>query len=440
MRKVGWVAALTGLSLLVTISAVAAYFIISFAQGQKLFLEGHAAVDRGEYDKAISKLDAALEKQLTWYYRAYAYDNRGYCYYQKHLPDEAIHDYTEALRLNSNLPSAYYYRAVLMQNRQEHDRAFADYSNAIRCDPNFAGALYQRGLIYMLRKDFGAAVEDFSEAIRVFPQYAAAYLERGNAFLEMGRLDEAWASYDSAIAEAPAFAGAYAARARLHRRKHEPREALRDFNEAARLDPTAAAVSRERAQMMREAQRESWFMEVINQAIDRNPRDDVALAVRGGLYLVQREYDCAISDFTECIKLTQSRSAYDHRAETYFRAGDYVHAIADYEEGAHHSGKISDAATGLAWLLATCPDPLFRDGKHAVDVAKHDCERTTWKNWKCIDTLAAASAEAGNFEDAVEYENQALAMRGLPARSRPELQRRLELYQKGKPYRDDNKQ
>ena len=77
--------------------------------------------------------------------------------------------------------------------------------------------------------------------------------------------------------------------------------------------------------------------------------------------------------------------------------------------------------------------------KQAVDIARHDCERTTWKNWKCIDTLAAASAEAGNFDDAVTYENQALAMKGVPANSRTELQQRLALYQSRKPYRDNSK-
>jgi tetratricopeptide (TPR) repeat protein len=326
-----------------------------------------------------------------------------------------------------------------MENRREHDSAFADYSNAIRCDPNLASAFYQRGLIFMLRKDFASAISDFSEAIRSSPAYAAAYLERGNAFMQMGRQDEALASFDSAIAEAPAFGRAYAARARFHRQNHELEKALRDFNEAVRLDPKPVAVSRERDGVMREAIPETWSIAVINEAIDRNARDDKALEMRGSIYLAQHEYECAISDFTECIKLTQSQNAYCHRAETYFKAGDYPSAIVDYEEGAHHGGAIAVGTKRLAWLLATCPNAVFRNGARAVEEAKHDCDRTAWKNWNSIDTLAAALAEAGNFDDAVTYENQALAMKEVPANSRTELQQRLSLYKSRKPYRDNSK-
>ena len=438
--KIGCTAAAAGiLLLLVTASTIGIYFLVSFQQGQTLFWEGHSAMNREEYDNAISKFDAALQKRLTHYYRTYAYENRAYCNYQKNKPDQAIHDYTEALRLNSNLSHAYYYRGVLNEHRKERDSAFSDYSNAIRCDPNLAGALYHRGLIFMLRQDFSSAISDFSEAIRSSPGDAAAYLERGNAYARTGSLDEALASYDSAVLEAPAFTRAYLERARLYRRKHELNKTLCDLDEAIRLDPKSAAALHERDRVLREATLEGGSIEAITEVIGRNPRDEKALEARGGIYLAKHDYERAISDFTECIRLTQSRSAYDHRAETYFKAGDYAKAVADYEEGAQHSGPVTVAAKGLAWLLATCPNPAFRHGKHAVEEARDDCERTAWKNWNCMDTLAAASAEAGNFADAVKYEEQALAMKELPSESQVEFQQRLALYEARKPYRDGKK-
>jgi len=56
-----------------------------------------------------------------------------------------------------------------------------------------------------------------------------------------------------------------------------------------------------------------------------------------------------------------------------------------------------------------------------------------------MDTFAAALAEAGNFADAVKYEEQALAMKELPSESRADLQKRLALYESHKPFRDGKK-
>jgi serine/threonine-protein kinase len=49
--------------------------------------------------------------------------------------------------------------------------------------------------------------------------------------------------------------------------------------------------------------------------------------------------------------------------------------------------------------------------------------------------LAAAYAEAGDFEDAIKYQKRAMEMAGAKNR-RAELEKRLELYRNNKPFRD----
>jgi serine/threonine protein kinase/WD40 repeat protein/regulation of enolase protein 1 (concanavalin A-like superfamily) len=86
-----------------------------------------------------------------------------------------------------------------------------------------------------------------------------------------------------------------------------------------------------------------------------------------------------------------------------------------------------------AWLLAAFPDDAQRNGKEAVDLAKKACDLTAWKNAGYIDTLAAAHAEAGDFDAAVKYEEQALTL--APEALRAEFSHRLALYSQSKPYR-----
>jgi len=97
-----------------------------------------------------------------------------------------------------------------------------------------------------------------------------------------------------------------------------------------------------------------------------------------------------------------------------------------------------EALNNLAWILATRPEPEFRNGPRAVELAEHACAISEYKLPVMIGTLAAAYAEAGQFDKAIataEKAAQCAEATGQPevaARNR-ELQA---LYKSGKAYRD----
>jgi tetratricopeptide (TPR) repeat protein len=69
--------------------------------------------------------------------------------------------------------------------------------------------------------------------------------------------------------------------------------------------------------------------------------------------------------------------------------------------------------------------------------AKQAHELDSGKNWYYIDTLAAAYAEDGKFDNAVEWQTKAIEL--TPEEDKEELRSRLELYKQGKPYREGRK-
>lgn len=89
----------------------------------------------------------------------------------------------------------------------------------------------------------------------------------------------------------------------------------------------------------------------------------------------------------------------------------------------------------LAWIKSTCPDASIRHGKEAVEAAMKACELTHWQEWNFIDTLAAAWAEAGDFESAVRFQGRALVTGEPPEAARKEMRERLAMYQESRAFR-----
>jgi tetratricopeptide (TPR) repeat protein len=91
------------------------------------------------------------------------------------------------------------------------------------------------------------------------------------------------------------------------------------------------------------------------------------------------------------------------------RRGNWQNAIDDYREALRLQPELASAHNNLAWLLATCPVDVLRNGHEAVEHATWACEATGWTNLSCVGTLAAACAEVGDFNQAVHLQQRAVA-------------------------------
>jgi hypothetical protein len=116
--------------------------------------------------------------------------------------------------------------------------------------------------------------------------------------------------------------------------------------------------------------------------------------------------------------------------------GQFTNAVKICREGIDANPKDDASYNLLAWIEATCPDSSLRDGKDAVSAATKACELTQWKEFNWIDTLAAAYAESGNFERAIQFQEQALHTGSPPDSDQKEMRERLALYKQSQPYRE----
>ena len=64
------------------------------------------------------------------------------------LPQTAIEDYDEAIRLNPQYADAYNKRGIAYGDLGQYERAIEDWDEAIRLDPQYGNAYYNRGIAY----------------------------------------------------------------------------------------------------------------------------------------------------------------------------------------------------------------------------------------------------------------------------------------------------
>lgn len=256
------------------------------------------------------------------------------------------------------------------------------------------------------------------------------------AFLA-GDYDAAISLYTEVIKADPKAAFAYNGRALAYRYKKEIAKALADFDEAIRLKPFSMFYYNRGVTRYDNGDDKSAIAD-LTRALQGQPGEararSLCLVARARCYISQAQSAPAMSDLNAAIKIYKADSdAYLLRGIVHKVLHEYDKSLADYEKAIALDPKNGNAYGTAAYLLSVCPAPKYRDGAKAVRYATKACELTEWHDAHAIDSLAAAYAEAGDFEKAIQFQKKADAM---DKKADPD---RLALYEKHQPFRDLNR-
>ena len=137
---------------------------------KELLDKGIEKIHFGKFQEAIELITKSIELKNDWeisyFYRAVAYQaNENF--------DEAILDYTKALKINPKMCDAYYNRAkIMLENKKEVcnlEKIIKDLDMALSIDENFVDALFAMAAAYKKQKDYNRALEYLERLLKIQP-------------------------------------------------------------------------------------------------------------------------------------------------------------------------------------------------------------------------------------------------------------------------------
>jgi tetratricopeptide (TPR) repeat protein len=208
-------------------------FNLSFDENDSI-TSSFLSVQKEELEKLLLSDSKAIESDKT---NCTLYFERALANQSLERYEDALRDYTEAIRLGHREAQTYNNRGLVNFKLEQFEDSQADFDEAIIIDPSFAEAFFNRGNLFELQGKTNEALADFTKTIELEPRYHIAYKKRALIFEKMGIFDKAISDLNKALEINPNNHRAISIRARIHGKMSKHEEALRDYNLAIELDP-----------------------------------------------------------------------------------------------------------------------------------------------------------------------------------------------------------
>jgi tetratricopeptide (TPR) repeat protein len=325
---------------------------------------GHDLFLKGKVDEAISQFRQSAEIRTD---NADAHNGLGICLYQQGKIDEAISEQEKALATQPHFAAAHNGLGLCLYHRGRVNEAIPQYQMALETDPDYAEAHNNLGNSFFQLGRMDEANAEYQKALRIKPDFAEAHNNLGLCFYHRGRMDEAISQYQKALELNRDYAEAYNNLGNCFFRLRRLDEAISQYQKARELQPNAVT----------------------------------AHMNLGAAFFQLGRVDDAIAEFRKAVEIQPGlAAAHDSLGMGLLQKGKVGEAIDHFRKALEIKPADPKMQTKLAWLLATSAEASVRNGQKAVELAQQATALTGGKDPVSLETLAAAFAEVGRFDDA----------------------------------------
>ncbi|OFW27242.1 MAG: hypothetical protein A3H97_12885 [Acidobacteria bacterium RIFCSPLOWO2_02_FULL_65_29] len=258
-----------------------------------------------------------------------------------------------------------------------------------------------------LAADFGPKVmaEDaagYEKMLEVDPLNARLHEAAASIYLTLNRTEAAVGHLREALRVNPESVEAHYNLATAFARQRQPDQAIDHLQRAIQLDPAHVGARVNLGAVLRMERRFSEALDQLRRALDLQPTNAAAHTNIAGILAVQQNVREALSHYRQALETNPD---------------------------------VLEALTDLAWILATSADATIRDPTGAVRLAERAVGLTNRQEVRPLETLAAAFASAGRFDQAISAIETAVDVAGQSGSSETvrQLRERLQLYRRNVP-------
>ncbi|HEY2634489.1 MAG TPA: aspartyl protease family protein [Steroidobacteraceae bacterium] len=249
-----------------------------------------------------------------------------------------------------------------------------------------AAELARRGSALAARRDFGPALADLSKAVELSPNEPEYYYQRANTFWASGQADLALKDYDHVLLLKQDFLPAYIPRAEIKLARKDTPAAIADLETVDRLAPKQADLRFMLGELYERIDRLPEAIGQLSLWMQYHPDDSrmvTAAAARCFSSALQnQDLPTALSDCNTALRRADKKNeAYSHlfvnRGLVRLRQGDYDKAIADFNDALKMAPK--NARALYARAVAESRKHNKKDSESDLEAAKQIAPRIAEK-------------------------------------------------------------
>ena len=281
-------------------------------------------------------------------------------------------------------------------------------------------------------------IELWSRAARVDGRSAVSYYNLGTAWERIGKgRDQAIAAYHFAVAARPDYALAWQNLGNILVTGGDHEEAIEAYQRVLKLEPRHADALANMGVALIGLQRYDEAVKRVQQAIAIDKTHAAAHNTLGLALVSGRKLDEGIEAYRKAMELDPTYvRAYENLLGILVAQRRFGEAVDVLRTALKHMPDHLELANTLAYILATCRSDDVRNGPEALELALRICQETGYRRSYMLDTLAAAHAEVGEFEKAVQAIQRAIDLiSATDPKTAQVFRERRRQYQVGKPLR-----
>jgi spermidine synthase len=282
------------------------------------------------------------------------------------------------------------------------------------------------------------AIARYRKGLELNPSQADAHTNLARVLKTVGMHADAISHHRQSIRLNPQNPDALFFFAATLRAAGQPNEAKVWYRRVMQLAPGYAAAFTNLANILADEERYTEAINLYRQAIEANPNDGNSYYNIADALSRSGDFQAAIPNYRRAVELNPRDCLARLRLGTMLREqGRVSEAVEVLREALQYDMTEVPLIVEVVGLLATHPDEAVRDGRKAVKLAEDAAKITNFESPVVLDVLAAAYAEAGRFDQAIIMGHRALALAAQDQTGQlaGDIGKKLQLYERAKPYR-----